>query len=192
MDGKGGIDTDDTHDDRLPLVQPASAGRRGALPVLLGARSEAEEAELLAERIAALLAEGAAPDDIAVLARAKWQLREIERVLTQRGLPLQSMQQQAFRRFDWQQPSIKLLTLHSAKGLEFAHVFVAGLQALPMGGESVDDAARLLYVAMTRATRSLVLSAVQSASGGSALVRRVRTALDDVARQFAARADGTE
>ena len=191
-DGKGGIDTDDTHDDRLPLVQPASAGRRGALPVLLGARSEAEEAELLADRIAALLAEGATPDDIAVLARAKWQLREVERVLTQRGLPLQSMQQQAFRRFDWQRPSIKLLTLHSAKGLEFAHVFVAGLQALPMGGESVDDAARLLYVAMTRATRSLVLSAVQSASGGSALVRRVRTALDEVARQFAARADGTE
>ena len=42
---------------------------------------------------------------------------------------------QAYRHFDWQRPSIKLLTMHSVKGLEFRLVFVAGLQALPIKGE---------------------------------------------------------
>ena len=88
----------------------------------------------------------------------------------------------AFRRFDWAQPSVKLLTLHSAKGLEFPFVFVAGLQSLPLGDEPLEDAVRLLYVAMTRATRELVLSA----HGPSPLVQRVRDALAAVARQFSA------
>jgi ATP-dependent exoDNAse (exonuclease V) beta subunit len=61
-------------------------------------------------------------------------------------------------------------------------VFVAGLQALPMRDESMEDAARLLYVAMTRATQDLVLSA----HGSSPIVARVKSSLDDVARRFAA------
>jgi superfamily I DNA/RNA helicase len=88
------------------------------------------------------------------------------------------MGSEAFRRFDWQRPSIKLLTMHSAKGPEFPEVFVAGLQALPMQGESLDDAARLLYVAMTRATHALVLSA----HGASPVVERVREGVAAVAR----------
>jgi superfamily I DNA/RNA helicase len=64
------------------------------------------------------------------------------------------MNTRAFRRFDWATPSVKLITLHSAKGLEFPHVFIGGLQALPMKDETLDDAVRLLYVGMTRATSS--------------------------------------
>ena len=167
-------------EDQLTLVQPASAGRRGALPVLIDAASSNEEAELIAERIVAAHDSGAGFDEIAVLCRAKFLMVPIERALARRRLPVQSMNQSAFRRFDWRRPSIKLLTMHSAKGLEFPRVFVAGLQSLPMQGESLDDAARLLYVAMTRATDALVLSA----HGRSAVVDRVRRALVDVARQF--------
>lgn len=167
-------------EDQVALVQPASAGRRGVLPVLIDARNGSEEAELIAERIAAAHASGAGFDEIAVLCRAKALMAPIEQALARRQMPVQSMNQRAFRRFDWQRPSIKLLTMHSAKGLEFPRVFVAGLQSLPMKGESLDDAARLLYVAMTRATDALVLSA----HGRSAVVDRVRHALVDVARQF--------
>jgi hypothetical protein len=171
-------------DDAIPLVQPASAGRRGALPVLVEAANEAEEAALVAERIAQALAAGRPPDDITVLCRAKYLMRPFEHALARRGIPLQSMNSPAFRqrrRLDWQQPSVKLLTLHSAKGLEFALVFVTGLQAMPMRGELPDDAARLLYVAMTRATHDLVLTA----HGRSPTVERVRDALAEVARRFA-------
>ena len=171
-------------DDELPLVQPLSAGRRGALPVLIEARNAFDEAELVAERVAAALDGGTPPDDIAVLCRAKALMRPIEQALARRGVPLQSMNALAFRRFDWRRPSVKLLTMHSAKGLEFGLVVVAGLQALPLRDEAVEDAVRLLYVAMTRATRELVLSA----HGPSALVERVREALAAVARQFSVRA----
>ncbi|MFO1219997.1 MAG: 3'-5' exonuclease [Burkholderiaceae bacterium] len=168
-------------DDEVPLVQPATAGRRGALPVLMEAQDDREEAELIAERVAQAHATGQALEDMAVLCRAKYLMKPIEQALARRKIAVQSMNAQAFRRFDWRRPSVKLVTMHSAKGLEFPRVFVAGLQALPMGDEALDDAARLLYVAMTRATHELVLSA----HGTSPIVERVRASLREVGRGFA-------
>ena len=165
-------------DDAMPLVQPASAGRHGALPVLVEARHPLEEAELLADRVAAALAGGRAPSDIALLFRTRAMMAPLERALTRRRIPWQSMNASAYRRFDWGLPSVKLITLHSAKGLEFPLVIVAGLQSLPLGDEPLEDAVRLLYVAMTRATHELVLSA----HGPSPLVQRVRDALAAPAR----------
>jgi hypothetical protein len=164
----------------IPLVQPTSAGRHGELPVLLRGRDAQEEAELVVERIAAAHAAGTPLDDMAVLCRAKFLMRPVEEALARRALPLQSMNGQAFRRFDWRLPSVKLVTLHSAKGLEFPRVFVVGLQAMPMKGETLEDAARLLYVAMTRATGSLVLSS----HGRSALVDHVQAALKEVTQRI--------
>jgi superfamily I DNA/RNA helicase len=160
-------------DEDMPLVAPATAGRRGPVPVLLEGRSEQEQAELVAERIAKLYAEGAALDEIAVLARIRPALAAVERCLRRRHLACQSMASQAIRSFDWHTPSVKLLTMHSAKGLEFPHVFVVGLQTMPMRDETIDEAVRLLYVAMTRSTHTLVLST----HGDSAVTRRVRAAL---------------
>ena len=51
---------------------------------------------------------------------------------------------------------------------------------LPMRDEALDDAVRLLYVAMTRSTHRLVLSA----HGDSPLVQRVRAGLDAIAQRF--------
>ena len=171
-------------EDELQLVQPASAGRHGAMPVLIEGRDEREEAELLAERIAAAHAAGTPLGDIAVLCRARTMMPVIERALSRRRLPLQSMATHKPAQFDWRRTAVRLLTLHSAKGLEFPLVFVAGLQALPMRDESVDEALRLLYVGMTRATHELVLSA----HGHSPVVQRVKQALGQVARQFSVQA----
>jgi DNA helicase-2/ATP-dependent DNA helicase PcrA len=62
-------------------------------------------------------------------------------------------------------PPVTLLTCHSAKGLEFDHVFLIGLEEglLPHGSALGDDKEleeerRLCYVAMTRARRRLTLS----------------------------------
>ncbi|HWB30297.1 MAG TPA: UvrD-helicase domain-containing protein [Vicinamibacterales bacterium] len=61
--------------------------------------------------------------------------------------------------------SISLMTLHAAKGLEFAVVFIVGLEdgLLPLRWSEFDEAAadeerRLLYVGMTRAKDRLILS----------------------------------
>lgn len=61
--------------------------------------------------------------------------------------------------------SIKLMTLHSAKGLEFPHVFIAGMEQglFPLGfadqnPEETEEERRLFYVGITRAEKKLVLS----------------------------------
>lgn len=165
----------------LAHLLPASAGRRGPLPVLLVARHPREEAEWLADRIAAQVEGGVPAGDVAVLFRAKFLMKPLERELRRRGVPHQAMASTPIGRFDWRQPSVKLLTLHSAKGLEFPHVVVAGLQSLPMGNETEMDAVRLLYVAMTRATHTLHLSA----HADSPIVARVRASVGAAQTEFA-------
>ena len=53
---------------------------------------------------------------------------------------------------------------------------------VPGSAEELEEERRLLYVAMTRATQQLMLSA----HGDSAIVQRVREALAVVAQRFAA------
>ncbi|MGL5956202.1 MAG: ATP-dependent helicase, partial [Brevinema sp.] len=61
---------------------------------------------------------------------------------------------------------VSLMTIHSAKGLEFPTVFIVGLAEgiLPLSHtpEEIDEEKRLLYVAITRAMDSLYLSYEES------------------------------
>ncbi len=66
-------------------------------------------------------------------------------------------------------PAAALITCHSAKGLEFEHVFLIGLEEgyLPHAialdsDEDIEEERRLCYVAMTRARKTLTLSAAES------------------------------
>jgi hypothetical protein len=171
-------------EDAATLVQPATAGRRGPLPVLLMARHAQDEAQLLAERLAAAHASGLALDDMAVVCRTKQALQLVAAALARHGLAVQSMHALPVRGFDWRRPSVKLLTMHSVKGLEFPLVCVAGLQALPLRDEDAAAAMRLLYVAMTRATQELVLSAHHAGPAATPVLDSVRQALADVRAQF--------
>lgn len=61
--------------------------------------------------------------------------------------------------------AVTLMTVHSAKGLEFQHVFIAGLEegTFPHQNslnspDQIEEERRLMYVAMTRAKKHLTLS----------------------------------
>lgn len=66
---------------------------------------------------------------------------------------------------DWKKNSVKMLTVHASKGLEFPVVFVVGLtdDMFPLvksfgSVNDMEEERRLLYVAITRATEELYLS----------------------------------
>ena len=67
--------------------------------------------------------------------------------------------------------AVQLMTVHAAKGLEFSHVFIAGSEEglFPhfsaindTRGPGVDEERRLMYVAITRAKKKLVITNCQS------------------------------
>lgn len=67
-----------------------------------------------------------------------------------------------------QKDGVKLMTVHAAKGLEFSHVFITGLEdglfPYKSDGEDRDDEEerRLFYVALTRAKKKIYLTYAQS------------------------------
>jgi DNA helicase II / ATP-dependent DNA helicase PcrA len=67
------------------------------------------------------------------------------------------------------QDAVQLMTVHAAKGLEFNHVFITGLEEALFphensmnDGDSLEEERRLMYVAITRARRHLHLSFSQT------------------------------
>jgi superfamily I DNA/RNA helicase len=62
------------------------------------------------------------------------------------------------RRIDPGQDTVKLLTFHSSKGLEFPIVFIPFLESMPFMREDIPGEAKLLYVGMTRAMDRLILT----------------------------------
>ena len=79
-----------------------------------------------------------------------------------------------------QENGIALLTIHSAKGLEFDTVFVVGCEeklfphwrSVDAGAQALQEERRLMYVAMTRAERYLYLSHANYRKGNYALKSR--------------------
>lgn len=90
-----------------------------------------------------------------------WQLSDIVRHLTL----INTLERQ---KDGETQDQVSLMTLHAAKGLEFGHVFLIGMEEgiLPhqnsIDAGSVEEERRLAYVGITRAQRSLTMSYARS------------------------------
>ena len=67
--------------------------------------------------------------------------------------------------------AIQVMTMKVSKGLEFPVVALPGVGHMPAAGEDEKEAARVLYVAATRATQRLIVNV----SGGSGFGKRLQT-----------------
>jgi UvrD-like helicase C-terminal domain/Nuclease-related domain/AAA domain len=151
------LTADDKDDDGIPLVKPVSCGREGPAPILIKLPGLREEAYAIADHLASAHKEGFAWGDMAVLC-ADWKTRDLcAQVLAQRKLPIEN--RVGSGDFDPTSNKIKLMTMHASKGLEFPIVALPGVGHIPAPGEDEKEAARVFYVAATRATQRLFISA---------------------------------
>lgn len=90
---------------------------------------------------------------------------------------------------------VKLMTVHSSKGLEFDYVFISGLEAdlfphnkmnqSKKSGEDMEEERRLFYVAITRAGKKLFLTHAQTRTiFGTMEVNSVSEFVDDIPHKY--------
>ena len=72
--------------------------------------------------------------------------------------------------FDPASDTIKVMTMKVSKGLEFPVVALPGVGHMPAAGEDETEAARVFYVAATRATQRLVIGVGGGGGFGAKLV----------------------
>lgn len=159
------LTAEDKDDDGVPLLKPVSCGRDGAAPIIIRLPTLREEAAQVAGLLSAAHSQGHAWGDMAILCRHKADMRLCADMLEWCGLPHQVREKTG--QFDPAQDTIKVMTLHVSKGLEFPVVAMVGVGHMPAEGEDEREAARLFYVGATRATQRLIVGA--GGTGGFSL-----------------------
>jgi superfamily I DNA/RNA helicase len=143
----------------------------GLRPCVSVFATPAEELRHVEQEVRRLIAEGAAPASICVVARTNGIMEGYEAALKQAGVELYRIKRDGADQA--KHHGVRLATMHRVKGLEFEHILVVSANAdvIPLGkAVNADDdpvSARdaetgeraLLYVALTRAKKSASISA---------------------------------
>ena len=148
----------------------------GTAPTAMTFPSAAEEATYLKQHIEALVAQGSPLESICIVARTKKLVESYATNLRESGIETYEVKRDAAEQRD--RPGLRVATMHRVKGLKFEHIIVAGanrgIVPLDMALAAGDDAITqrnieigeraLLYVALTRAKRSALITAYGEAS----------------------------
>lgn len=147
----------------LPEADPDGAD--GPMPTIYRAASEEDELKFVTESVWDEVANGTPPPNIAVFADDRQFLHRVAAGLGELGLPYELFEKPDGKKgLNLADPSVKLITTYSAKGLEFPIVFLAQVTRRKYWGwsnEAQDQARRRLYTAMLRAAWRLTLSTVE-------------------------------
>lgn len=145
-------------EDGVPLLVPQSAGRTGAEPQVINLPTLKDEAEFVVKRLKDAHRAGTPWREMAVIYREyERDAKLIRKLLPAHGVPLVYFKDATYAS---KEDKVTLITMHSCKGLEFPLVVIPGADRIKSAGELSPHEAKLLYVAMTRATRELVVCGV--------------------------------
>ena len=164
----------DADEDSVPTVQPMSAGRHGTPPTLVNLPSLDEESLWIINQLKEANRTGTPWREMAILYRSYYPVGQaVEKRLKAAGIPVSSKKDV---RFTHDQDTVKLITMHSSKGLEFPIVAIPGVGLMPDDNCAAEEEVRLLYVAMTRATSRLMMTSHRD----SPFTQKLRLAIDGI------------
>ena len=170
-------------DDKLPIVEPDTAGRHGALPAVKRFDSFEGEARYIASIFKKLHGKhDMAWSDMCALYCHNWMGKAVSEAFEESGIPFTWLRDSPSKRqFSTAEDSVKVITMHSSKGLEFPTVATCGVGSLGIDEERVEDEAKLLYVAMTRATENLLITSSKSSPFTEKLQKLLKKHKNDLA-----------
>jgi hypothetical protein len=150
----------DGGDGGVPIIEPETAGRAGPLPVIEKFNSFEEEASRIASLFSKLHVERDVPwSEMCVLYCHNWMGKAVSDAMKEANIPITWLRDTATKRkFSLSEDTVKIVTMHSSKGLEFSTVAACGIGSLGADEDRIQDDAKLLYVAMTRATQNLLIT----------------------------------
>jgi hypothetical protein len=157
-----------TADDEHPVLLPEDAGRQGLAPDVRQCVSIEAETHCVAEWFLGRKKAGYEWPQMACLYPEHWIGEKVAQILTRHGVPI-DMAKSNRNRVSAKKMAVRLLSMHTAKGLEWPCVAIAGLGFLGRHGEAIEESVRLTYVGVTRATHEALLTY----SSESALVQRL-------------------
>ncbi|KAF0249698.1 MAG: DNA/RNA helicase [bacterium] len=152
----------------LEIIRPQATLRSGSQPQLIECKNFREECAEVAARVKLWLEKGKyPPQEILILyvkkganPRDDKYIQAVLNSLEEAGIEYEwiTRDQQTKRSFELSSAKVKVSTIHSAKGLDFAAVAVVGLSLLPSSPEQTEVERKLVYVGLTRARNQLLIT----------------------------------
>lgn len=156
------LEAKDADDDSVPSLMPEAGGRRGPVPRFGQFQSMDAEAEQIAQELWRQHRAGTPWREMAVFYTAPFVGQAVSVALERASVPVDWLRDSASKRYDPRLDSVRLMTAHSSKGLQYRVVVVAGAGFLPY--KSDKDDAKVMYVALTRATHELIVTSSKTSS----------------------------
>ena len=122
-------------------------------PAQMGA---APEAKKIAQELLRLHRADTPWRDMGVFYTTPFVGQAVKDALDRANIPVDWLKDSISKQFNPRLDSVRLMTAHSSKGLQYRVVIVAGAGFLPYKSEH--DDAKVMYVALTRATHELIVT----------------------------------
>lgn len=147
------------HNQEVPLVLPEACGEDGDTPDIVQCSSVEDEAFCVIAWLKEKYAVTGHWGDMAVLCPTHFSADRLTDLMMQHEIPTAISFTAADKKgYSHRDDVVHILTFQSSKGLEFPYVAVINASFVHKGAEDESDAIPALYVAFTRATRSLLVT----------------------------------